>query len=127
MGKITDRPQVIDFPLVGGDKLVTEEQALINSMKLWITSYAGDFIGLRTRGGYATNAINRPLDEEETDLVYAGFMEGFKEDFSPQLEITQLNVAPNREKRRWDVEIEAFVPSLNMRVFVRESIKDKKQ
>lgn len=127
MEDLTERPRIVDFSITGEDTLITEEQAFVNSLKLWISSYRGDFINGNTIGGYVTKALNRKLDNSEIDLVHAMISEGLKKDFSPQLEITRLEITPNYSKRRWEIELEAFVSDLNFKVFVKENIRELKQ
>jgi len=108
----------------GSIKTLYERDALINSLRLWISSKQGDFIGGRTRGGYVRKALNRPMSETDSVDVYQAIMTGLTNDFSPTLEIISLNVVPNLEKRRWEINLDAYAPSLKQRIEVKESLKE---
>jgi len=123
----TTAPTIVDYPLYGiTDKTseVYELEALINSLKLWVASYRGDFIGGITRGGYVTEVLSSPMSTVEAELVYVAIQEGLDKDFTPRLEIINLDVSPNYEKRLWDIYLEAYSPELNIKVQVNQSIKD---
>ena len=124
----TFNPKVFDQDIFGNTdngniKIVYDKEALVNSLKLWIASYQGDFIGLNTRGGYVRKAIGRPMTETDAMDVYHAIITGLKNDFRPALEIVDLSVIPNLKKRRWDIKLDAYAPSLKERIYIQESLK----
>lgn len=130
MGSLTAfSTNIFDYDLFGtivdgNIKIVFEQKALINSLKLWIASYQGDFIGGNTRGGYVRNAINKPLSSTDAEDVYHAIMIGLKKDFRPELEVVSLSVIPNVKKRKWDITLDAYSSALKERVFIQESLKE---
>lgn len=128
MGLLNEQPAIVDYSIFGSSQqnnieLNYEAEAFNNSLRLWIASYEGDFIGKNTRGGYVMNALSKPMNSTETELVYASVYEGLTKDFRPEIEIINLTITPNPEKRRWEMELDYVVPSLNFRSNLRESLK----
>ncbi len=113
-----------DYDIFGELVEVYEEKALLNSLKLWIASSEGDFIGGITRGGYVTSALNIPLSTESLIVVEHQIKQGLANDFKPLLQVINLSVQPDYIKRRWEIELEAYAPELKMKLYVKESIKD---
>lgn len=122
-------PEVFDIDLLGNTqsgnlKEIYDYEALNNSLKLWIASYRGDYIGMETMGGYVTESLNRPMRDIDIIDVKQAITVGLKNDFKPKLEIISLAVEPDYRKRRWRIMLDAYAPSVNIRVRIDENIKD---
>lgn len=120
---------IFDYSLFGDStdgtlKEVQEVEALINSIKLWMASYEGDYIDYRTVGGFVTSALGKPMKDSNIVEVTQRIRYGIENDFTPALTIISLEVIPNFEKRRWEISLEAYSPELNLRVFINENIKE---
>lgn len=108
----------------GNIKIDYERDALVNSLKLWISSKRGDFVGGKTLGGYVRSAISRPMTETDALDVYQSVKNGLKDDFRPVLEILDLEITPDYEKKRWNIRLDAFAPEMRERILISESLKE---
>ena len=121
---------IFDYSIFGSNedeniREVYEREAFTNSLRMWIASYEGDYIGGSTRGGYVMEAISRPMTETDTELVYGIIYEGLTKDFRPAIQVQNLEVKPDWEKRRWVIELDYFVPELNFSSTIQESLKGR--
>jgi len=124
-----DYPIIYDLAMEGGIdsqgkiKEVWNEAALNNSLKIWLSSYEGDMLRQPTRGGYLIPMLERPLTEANIDQFQQIIRNGFNDDFSPYLQIRQLNIIPEYEKRRFRIYLEVYSPDLKISTVVDERIK----
>lgn len=127
---INENQLIFDYDLLGridangGIHQVWEGDALSNSIKMWIASYRGEIIREPNRGGYLLQWLTKPMNPAFEDHVSMAIRNGFEQDFKPYLQIQYLTVTANMEKRRWDIYMEVFAPSLNLKTTVDAKIQN---
>lgn len=100
-----------------------EEEALNQSIKLWIASFKGDAIRKPARGGHVNKLFMQPMKADDEDKVTMAIRDGLFQDFEPHLEIVVLDVTPNLEDRYWELYMEVYSPTLKVKTSVNERIK----
>ena len=100
-----------------------EEDALNQSIKLWIASFKGDVIRNPGRGGYINKLFMQPMKITDKDRVIMVIKNGLFQDFEPHLEIIALDVIPNLQNNYWELYMEVYSPSLRVKTSVSERIK----
>lgn len=109
----------------GGLKHVWNEEALNQSIKLWIASFKGDVVRQFNRGGYITYWILKPMTQDIAERIKMSIQDGFYQDFTPYLEIQTLKVEPNFAQRYWYIYMEVYSNALKLLTTVEEKIKAK--
>ncbi len=126
---VIENPLIYDYDISGkvglsGDILqVWEQDALINSLKMWISSRRGGIIREPTRGGYLIDWLTKTMSETNIENLEMSIRDGIDQDFSPHLQIINLIVSPDTKKRQWNIYMEVFSPELKLRAVLDERIK----
>ena len=132
--ELTDKieiPIIYDHHYEGGIdkngiiKQVWDSEALNNSIKMWLASFSGEIIRNPSKGGYVMSWLLKPMSQVNKENLEMAIRDGFYQDFTPYLEILNLNVEPNYEYRYWHIQLEAYSPNLKLRVNVSEKIKNR--
>lgn len=129
--QLFDYPIIYDLDMAGGiDKQGNIKElwnidALTNSIKMWMSSYRGDFIRRPMRSGYITPLLMKRMNQVDVDEFEQIIRDGFNEDFRPVLRILNLEVVPNYERRYWEIQMEVYSPDLKIQASVSERIKAK--
>lgn len=118
-----------DYPLDGeltNEGVLKElegKEAILNALKLWISSFQGEVIRQPKVGGYITRWLSKLMTEETASAIKRALMDGLTEDFSPALVPTLIEVIPNREREYWEIHIEAYCPEFRETINVIENIR----
>ncbi len=124
-----ETPLIFDYDisgnigLSGGIIQVWEEDALINSLKMWIVSRRTDIVREPGRGGYVIDWLTKAAQEQNIENLEMAIRDGIDQDFSPPLQIINLEVTVNALKRTWNIYMEVFSAQLNLRATLEERIK----
>ncbi|MFW6225386.1 MAG: hypothetical protein ACOC3V_00340 [bacterium] len=107
----------------GGLKYIWNDEALNQSVKLWLASFKGEIVRDPSRSGYITYWLMRPMNEAVIDNIETAIYDGFYQDFRPYLEIRTLKIEPNYAERYWYIYMEVYSTYLNLETTVEERIK----
>lgn len=119
-----------DYSLFGGldnngeIKSYWNQDALSNSLMMWVASLKGDILRSPTRGGYIIKVLTQPMSEYSRLNLIDEIKRGLIEDFKPVLTITNLNVSPDYEKRQWLIDIDGYSKDLKREFSVSTAIKN---
>jgi hypothetical protein len=109
----------------GSIKQIWEEEALKQSIKLWIASKKGEALRAPERGGYINRWLMQPMKDSNIDIIKMAIRDGIAQDFTPLLEILELDVKPLYDKRAWYIYLKVRCKNLKLEVEVSERIKAK--
>lgn len=107
----------------GGLRHLWDEDALSQSIKLWVASYEGECVRAPGKGGYIMPYLMKPMKQSDVDVIKMSIKDGFYQDFTPYLELNLLKVEPNYEQRYWRIYMEVYSPDLKLKTIVDERIK----
>lgn len=123
------KPYIFDYDYLGrvdnnGElRTLWGEEALKQSIKLWIASFKGDVIRQPTKGGYVSRWLMKPMATADVDEIEMVIRNGIYSDFSPYLQIRDLRITPNYEQRYWEIYLAVYSPDLKVNTTVSERIK----
>lgn len=119
----------IDFPFdaqidSGGNMIILENyEAVKNSLRLWLYSLRGERIRRPTYGGYVTRWLYKPINEDTRQNIQYAILTGLRDEFSPTLTVTELNVTPDFETESWIIEIQATLNRTQEEIYVIENVR----
>lgn len=122
-------PYIFDYDLSGSVdsqgkiKEVYNEDALINSVKLWIASLGNERLRNPGSGGYILPLLMKPMIEVDSEQLEMAMRDGFEQDFSPILKLLDLKITADLQKRRWLFQATVYSPSLNLVARLNEPIR----
>ena len=126
---VIENPLIYDYDISGGVGLngdilqVWEQEALINSLKMWISSRRADIIREPERGGYLIDWLTKAMSADNIDAIQMSIRDGLDQDFSPHLQVINLIVTPDVQKRQWRIYMEIYSPELKLQAVLDERIK----
>lgn len=121
--------RITDTSLFGGFafgslKYLSSTNALRNSIMMWLSSFKGDYIGQPSRGGILTSLLNKPMRTEMIPVIAQAIKDGISFDYQgPELQILNIDVQADLEKREWIIYLEVYAPSLKMQTVVNERVR----
>lgn len=124
-----DTKAVYDLHIDGGSNIdgkvneVVNEEALTNALKQWVASFKGDYINNPSKGGYVTSRLFRPMRQTDVEDIKHSIRDGIESDFDIRLEILDLSVEPDYERRVWRFWLNVYSPDLDMFAKVDEQIR----
>lgn len=120
----------LDYPIIketkGNGELKTyrNSDALAQAIKIWLSSSNGEKIRTRS-GGILIPYIGKLLNMENANDMKNAIVFGLQNDFNPPIEVVNISVIPNVEKRRWEIEIIGYNPTLAIGVNTRVIVSNE--
>lgn len=99
----------------GEVKRYYNENALAQSIKLWVASGKGEKLR-NTGGGWVLPFIGKALTQENAEALKQSIILGLQTDFSPKLVVEQCIVVPDVERERWVILVQGYNANLNIGV-----------
>jgi len=99
------------------------EEALNQSIKLWLVSSQGDIVRGPKRGGYINYWLMKPMAVDNIDRIKMAIKDGIYQDFTPSLAIELLQIEADFENRQWHIYMEVYSPTLKTKATIDEIIK----
>lgn len=104
-------------------RVLEGKEAIINALRIWISSFRGDVIRRPESGGYITRWLMKPMTEETAFAIKRALNDGLSDEFSPALIPTTIEVIPHYEREFWEIHIEAYCPEFRDHINVIENIR----
>lgn len=120
----------LDYPMYkevkGNGELKTykNSDALAQAIKIWLSSSKGEKIRTRS-GGVLIPFIGKLLTTENANSMKNAIIFGLQHDFTPPIEVVNIDVYPNVEKQRWEIDIIGYNATLLVGVNTRVIISNE--
>lgn len=111
--------RLVDYDYRGGldekgvMRVLRDKEAVENALKLWIASARGDIVRYGGYGGYVLEALYKPMNDETADDILFDLEVGLINNFSPFVNIVNLEIEPNYEQKEYVIDLEIYVPDYN--------------
>lgn len=123
------QPTIVDFPATGlmvdsqgNIPVLTDQDALINCINLWICSFRGERLYRPRDGGIIADALLKPISEDRAGQMRDDLIDGLAYQFTPHVVVDMCNVAPDYIKGCYNIEIRGYCPSLKVSLYHNISI-----
>ena len=124
LADITDYDLNGGFDSAGNIKIVIGDKAVTNAILIWLSSSDNDFPRYSGRGGFLVRWLMKPMSDNRADDIETSIKTGVKRDFDPPLILTQLNITPDYEKKRWLIYMEGYSPAYKENFSLSTAIKN---
>lgn len=120
----------LDYPIMketknnGELKTYKNSEALSQAIKIWLSSANGEKIRTRT-GGILIPYIGKLLTDENANDMKNAIVFGLQNEFNPPIEVVNITVIPNVNKKRWEIEIIGYNATLAIGVNTRVVISNE--
>jgi hypothetical protein len=120
---------IVDFPAtglmidsLGNIPVLTDQDALVNCINLWICSFRGERLYRPREGGIIADALLKPVSGERAEQMKADLTDGLAYQFTPHVVVESCTVEPDYERGRYDIEIRGHCPALKVSLYHNVSI-----
>jgi hypothetical protein len=103
--------------------LLSGKQALENALRLWITSFKGEFNRNPEAGGYVTRWLTKPITDDYATKIRNAILDGLNDEFFPSLIVSKLEITPHYQEEFWEIHLEAYSPSVKESINIIENIR----
>lgn len=120
---------IVDFPAtglmidaLGNIPVLTDQDALINCINLWICSFRGERLYRPREGGIIADALLKPISDERANQMKADLVDGLAYQFTPHVIVESCTVSPDYERGCYNIEIRGRCPALKVSLYHNVSI-----
>jgi hypothetical protein len=120
---------IVDFPAtglmidsLGNIPVLTDQDALINCINLWICSFRGERLYRPKEGGIIADALLKPISDDRASQMRDALIDGLAYQFVPHVVVSMCNVVPDYERGCYNIEIRGYCPALKVSLYNNVSI-----
>jgi phage baseplate assembly protein W len=121
---------IVDFPGTGemitsqgNIPVLTDQDALVNSINLWLCSFQGERLYRPNEGGLITRHLLKPMSGERANDMRDDITDGLAHQFTPYISVSECSVIPDYERNTYWIEIKGYCPSLKVAIFDKVGLK----
>lgn len=103
--------------------VLSDADAIVNAVHIWITSFSGERVRDLGGGGLVTKWLFKPLTEDTRQEVEIAIRMGIENEFSPYLTIKRLSVVADAEDMAWIIYLDTYCSSIGQGVSTIEKIR----
>ena len=107
----------------GNIAVLTDQEALINAVNLWISSFQGERLYRPNDGGVITENLLKLMSDEGAIEIREALIDGLAYQFTPYVNVTECTVVPDYERNTYWITIVGFCPALRVSIYDRVGIK----
>jgi hypothetical protein len=126
---VEQQPIVVDFPATGlmvdysgNIPVLTDQDALINCINLWICSFRGERLYRPREGGIIADALLKPISDDRAKQMRDDLIDGLAYQFTPHVVVEDCVVSPDYDKGCYNIEIRGYCPALKVSLYHNVSI-----
>jgi phage baseplate assembly protein W len=120
---------IVDFPAteimidsLGNIPVLTDQDALINCINLWICSFRGERLYRPNEGGIIADALLKPISDDRANQMRDELIDGLAYRFNPHVAVQTCTVTPDYERGCYNIEIRGYCPALKVSLYHNVSI-----
>jgi hypothetical protein len=107
---------------LGNIPVLTDQDALVNCINLWICSFRGERLYMPRAGGIIADALLKPISDDRASQMRDDLIDGLAYQFTPHVVIDMCNVVPDYERGCYNIEIRGYCPVLKASLYHNVSI-----
>jgi hypothetical protein len=121
---------IVDFPATGemitsqgNIPVLTDQDALVNAINLWICSFRGERLYRPREGGIISDNLLKPMSDERASGIHDDLVDGLAYDFTPAVKVQECSVIPDYERNTYWIEIRGYCPGLRVSIYDKIGLK----
>jgi len=115
---------IVDFPGTGemitpqgNIPVLTDQDALINAINLWICSFRGERLYRPHDGGIVAGNLLNPMSDERANDIHDDLVDGLAHQFTPHVTVSECAVIPDYERNTYWITIVGYCPALRVSIY----------
>jgi hypothetical protein len=121
---------IVDFPGTGemvtpqgNIPVLTDQDALINAINLWISSFRGERLYRPNDGGIISDNLLKPMSDERAKDIHDDIVDGLSHQFTPHVVVSQCVVTTDYERNTYWITIVGYCPALRVSIYDKIGLK----
>ena len=121
---------IVDFPgtgqmvnAQGNIPVLTDQDALINAINLWIGSFRGERLYRPHDGGIITEDLLKPMSDERANSIRENLIDGLAHQFTPHVVVSECTVLADYIRDTYWITVRGFCPALRVSIYDEVGIK----
>ena len=121
---------IVDFPgtgqminAQGNIPVLTDQDALINAINLWISSFRGERLYRPNDGGIVTENLLKPMSDDRAKDIHDALIDGLAHQFTPHVVVSECTVIPDYLRDTYWITIVGFCPALRVSIYDKVGLK----
>jgi hypothetical protein len=107
----------------GNIPVLTDQDALINAINLWICSFRGERLYRPHDGGIVSDNLLKPMSDERARAMRDALADGLAYKFTPYVRVQECTVIPDYERNIYWIEISGYCPGLRVAIYDKIGLK----
>jgi hypothetical protein len=121
---------IVDFPGTGemvtpqgNIPVLTDQDALVNAINLWICSFRGERLYRPNDGGIISDNLLKPMSDERAVQIHDDIVDGLAYKFTPHVVVSECTVVPDYERNTYWITIIGYCPALRVSIYDKIGLK----
>ena len=106
-----------------GLMVLKDREAIENALRMWLVSFKGERTRNPDAGGYVTQWLFKPMNEDTAFDIKTAIRVGIEREFVPNVEIYSVTVDPDYVNESWYIEVYGFITVLQEELHVIENLR----
>jgi hypothetical protein len=121
---------IVDYPGTGemitsqgNIPVLTDQDALVNAINLWICAFRGERLYRPNDGGIIADNLLKPMSDGRAGRIRDDLVDGLSHQFTPCVTVSECTVVPDYERNTYWITIVGYCPSLRVSVYDKIGLK----
>jgi hypothetical protein len=121
---------IVDYPGTGemvtsqgNIPVLTDQDALVNAINLWICSFRSERLYRPNDGGIIVDNLLKPMSDDRTQNIHDDLVDGLTYKFTPYVKVQECIVIPDYERNTYWIEIRGYCPALQVSIYDKIGLK----
>jgi hypothetical protein len=99
-----------------------DEDAVKNSIIVWLTSFRSDILRNPGKGGYVTQYLYKGMSDDVQSKITMAITDGFKQDYTPNAVLNSISVTPDYVNKTWTIDLNIYINIIKSNVDVQTTL-----
>jgi hypothetical protein len=121
---------IVDYPGTGemitsqgNIPVLTDQDALVNAINLWICSFRGERLYRPHDGGVISDNLLKPMSDDRAQAMHDDLIDGLAHQFTPYVKVQECTVTPDYQRSTYWIEIRGYCPLLRISIYDKIGLK----
>lgn len=121
---------VVDYPGTGemlteqgAIPVLTDQDALVNAINLWICSFRGERLYSPYAGGIVADNLVKPMSSQRAQDMQKQLADSLRYEFNPAISVKECTVVPDFIGNTYWITVRGYCPGLKSSIYSKIGIK----
>ena len=121
---------IVDYPGTGemidpqgNIPVLTDQEALINAINLWVSSFRGERLYRPDDGGVIIHNLLKPMSDERANNIKNEIIDGLMYKFTPFVKVNECTVDADYLSNTYWIIVKGYCPALQTSIYDKIGIK----